>query len=158
MSDTATAAAPVAKETKAQRAERLKIEKNPWEAWDEVREFARQGRESVLPEWTGLYFKWWGIYTQGDGVGITGGVDEPHPAGRAQQVGHGGEFRRCPGRWCRVGRQGLDQLGSVGAEVFADQLPEVPVAFEGKGQGGTAQPGLLGRREAAHGDDPAGGE
>jgi sulfite reductase (ferredoxin) len=62
------------KETKAQRSERLKLAKNPWEAWDEVREFAKQGRDSVLPEWTGLYFKWWGIYTQGDGIGATGGV------------------------------------------------------------------------------------
>jgi len=62
-----------AKETKAQRAERLKREKNPWEAFDEVRAFARAGRSSVLPEWAGLYFKWWGIYTQGDGVGATGG-------------------------------------------------------------------------------------
>ena len=61
------------KETNAQRAERLKREKNPWEAFDEVREFARQGRSSVLPEWASLYFKWWGIYTQGDGVGATGG-------------------------------------------------------------------------------------
>ncbi len=34
----------------------------------------REGRESVLPEWAGTYFKWWGIYTQGDGVGATGGV------------------------------------------------------------------------------------
>ena len=61
------------KETKAQRAERLKREKNPWEAFDEVRAFARQGRSSVIPEWAGMYFKWWGIYTQGDGVGATGG-------------------------------------------------------------------------------------
>jgi len=61
------------KETKAQRAERLKREKNPWAAFDEVREFARQGRASVLPEWASMYFKWWGIYTQGDGVGATGG-------------------------------------------------------------------------------------
>jgi sulfite reductase (ferredoxin) len=61
------------KETNAQRAERLKREKNPWLAFDEVREFARQGRASVLPEWANLYFKWWGIYTQGDGVGATGG-------------------------------------------------------------------------------------
>ena len=66
------AAAP--KETKAQRAERMKLAKNPWDAWDEVRQFARDGRASVLPEWAGMYFKWWGIYTQGDGVGITGGV------------------------------------------------------------------------------------
>ena len=62
------------KETKAQRSERLKLAKNPWDAWDEVREYAQQGRDSVAPEWTGLYFKWWGIYTQGDGVGATGGV------------------------------------------------------------------------------------
>src|SRR5947209_17800703 len=69
-----TTPAPAVKETKAQRSERLKLAKNPWNAWDEVRQFAREGRDSVLPEWTGLYFKWWGIYTQGDGVGITGGV------------------------------------------------------------------------------------
>ena len=61
------------KETKAQRAERLKREKNPWEAFDEVRAFARAGRSSVVPEWASYYFKWWGIYTQGDGVGATGG-------------------------------------------------------------------------------------
>ena len=61
------------KETKAQRAERLKRAKNPWEAFDEVRAFAREGRSSVVPEWAGTYFKWWGIYTQGDGVGATGG-------------------------------------------------------------------------------------
>ena len=68
-------AAPVTpKETKAQRSERLKLAKNPWEAWDEVRGYASQGRDSVAPEWSGLYFKWWGIYTQGDGIGATGGV------------------------------------------------------------------------------------
>ncbi len=68
------AAPPPAKETKAQKVERLKLAKNPWEAWDEVRQFAREGRDSVLPDWAGVYFKWWGIYTQGDGVGATGGV------------------------------------------------------------------------------------
>jgi sulfite reductase (ferredoxin) len=61
------------KETKAQRMERLKREKNPWEAFDEVRAFARAGRSNVVPEWASAYFKWWGIYTQGDGVGATGG-------------------------------------------------------------------------------------
>ena len=61
------------KETKAQRVERLKLEKNPWQAFNEVREFARDGRSSVLPEWASLYFKWWGVYTQGDGVGAVGG-------------------------------------------------------------------------------------
>ena len=65
--------AAVVKETKAQRMERLKREKNPWEAFDEVRAFARQCRSSVVPEWASAYFKWWGIYTQGDGAGVTGG-------------------------------------------------------------------------------------
>ncbi|ADV82483.1 nitrite/sulfite reductase [Terriglobus saanensis] len=62
------------KETKAQKSERLKLEKNPWQAWEEVRQFAREGREAVVPDWANLYFKWWGIYTQGDGAGATGGV------------------------------------------------------------------------------------
>ena len=79
MSDTATptppAPPPAAKETKAQKAERLKLAKNPWEAWDEVRQFAREGRAAVLPEWAEFYFKWWGVYTQGDGAGVTGGKD-----------------------------------------------------------------------------------
>ncbi|MGA1980967.1 MAG: nitrite/sulfite reductase [Acidobacteriaceae bacterium] len=79
MSDTATptppAATPPAKETKAQKAERLKLAKNPWEAWEEVRQFAREGRAAVLPEWAEFYFKWWGVYTQGDGAGVTGGKD-----------------------------------------------------------------------------------
>lgn len=76
MIDTAPSPIPPAapKETKAQRAERMKLAKNPWDAWNEVRQFARDGRDSVLPEWAGMYFKWWGIYTQGDGVGITGGA------------------------------------------------------------------------------------
>lgn len=76
MSDTLLHAAPptaATKETKAQRSERLKLAKNPWESWDEVREFAKQGRDSVAAEWSSLYFKWWGVYTQGDGLGVTGG-------------------------------------------------------------------------------------
>jgi sulfite reductase (ferredoxin) len=61
------------KETKAQKIERLKRSKNPWEALGEIKAFARTGRASVLPEWANLYFKWWGIYTQGDGAGAIGG-------------------------------------------------------------------------------------
>jgi len=60
-------------ETKAQRVERLKREKNPWEGLDEIRKFAREGFDSITPEWLGTYFRWWGVYTQGDGVGVIGG-------------------------------------------------------------------------------------
>lgn len=61
------------KETKAQKVERLKREKNPWEALDEIRRFAREGFTSIPPEWIGAYFRWWGVYTQGDGAGVLGG-------------------------------------------------------------------------------------
>ncbi|MGA8541448.1 MAG: nitrite/sulfite reductase [Terriglobales bacterium] len=62
-----------ATETKAQRVERLKRAKNPWEGLEEIRRFAREGFESIPPEWLGTYFRWWGVYTQGDGAGVTGG-------------------------------------------------------------------------------------
>ncbi len=61
------------KETKAQKVERLKRELNPWEHVEQIRRFAREGRGSIPPEWASVYFKWWGIYTQGDGVGAVGG-------------------------------------------------------------------------------------
>jgi sulfite reductase (ferredoxin) len=61
------------KETKAQKVERLKREKVAWDHLDEIREFARQGRGLIPPEWTGTYFRSWGIYTQGDGFGVVGG-------------------------------------------------------------------------------------
>ncbi|MGZ4730686.1 MAG: nitrite/sulfite reductase [Terriglobales bacterium] len=65
--------ANAATETKAQRVERLKREKNPWEGLDDIRKFAREGFDSITPEWLGTYFRWWGVYTQGDGVGVIGG-------------------------------------------------------------------------------------
>jgi sulfite reductase (ferredoxin) len=69
-------------ETKAQRVERLKRETNPWEAADEIRRFALEGFSAIPPEWIGTYFRWWGVYTQGDGAGVVGG--------------HGGEGKSLP--------------------------------------------------------------
>lgn len=70
---TMTTTTTTAKETKAQRAERLKRAKNPWEGLEEIRRFAREGFASIPAEWIGTYFRWWGVYTQGDGAGVTGG-------------------------------------------------------------------------------------
>jgi sulfite reductase (ferredoxin) len=61
------------KETKAQRVERLKRERNPWEGLEDIRRFAREGFGAIPPEWIGTYFRWWGVYTQGDGAGVMGG-------------------------------------------------------------------------------------
>ena len=69
----AQSAAPV-KETKAQRAERLKQQKNPWECLEEIRQFAARGHAAIPDEWLKTYFRWWGVYTQGDGAGAIGGT------------------------------------------------------------------------------------
>src|SRR5262245_52253656 len=63
----------IIKETKTQRVERLKRELDPWQHAGEILKFAREGHASIPPEWLGTYFRWWGIYTQGDGVGAVGG-------------------------------------------------------------------------------------
>ncbi len=62
------------KETKAQRAERLKRELNPWEAYDAIVRFAREGHDAISAEWLKTYLRWWGVYTQGDGAGVVGGT------------------------------------------------------------------------------------
>jgi sulfite reductase (ferredoxin) len=98
----AAKAAP--KESRAQKSERLKREKNPWHALEEIRAFAREGRGSIPEEWN-TYFRWWGIYTQGDGVGAIGGK--------------GGEGKASEYFMMRVGiANGL--LTSAQARVIAD--------------------------------------
>ena len=62
-------------ETKAQKAERLKREKNPWECLQEIRSFAPGGYAAVPEAWIKTYFRWWGVYTQGDGAGVLGGAN-----------------------------------------------------------------------------------
>jgi sulfite reductase (ferredoxin) len=70
---TLTVVTQTKKETTAQRVERLKRSMNPWDGLEEIRRFAREGFDSIPPEWIGTYFRWWGVYTQGDGAGVTGG-------------------------------------------------------------------------------------
>jgi sulfite reductase (ferredoxin) len=67
--------ADAVQETKAQKVERLKRSFNPWDGLEEIRRFAREGFDSIPAEWIGTYFRWWGVYTQGDGVGVVGGKD-----------------------------------------------------------------------------------
>lgn len=62
------------RETKTQRAERLKREKNPWAHLDELRAYARRGFDAIPQEWLNTYLRWWGVYTQGDGAGVVGGT------------------------------------------------------------------------------------
>jgi sulfite reductase (ferredoxin) len=61
-----------AKETPAQRVERVKREKAPWSILEDIRRYAREGVASIPDEDLNIRFKHWGIYTQGDGAGVRG--------------------------------------------------------------------------------------
>ena len=61
-----------AKETAAQRVERVKREKAPWSMLEDIRRYAREGIASIPEEDLNVRFKHWGIYTQGDGGGVRG--------------------------------------------------------------------------------------
>src|SRR5262249_41373871 len=70
------------KETKAQRAERLKGQLNPWSAYAEIERFAREGWDAIPPEWLTTYFRWSASYAQGGGIGAIGGTGDEGKAVR----------------------------------------------------------------------------
>jgi sulfite reductase (ferredoxin) len=65
--------APV-KESNAQRAERIKQERNPWDILPDLLRYAQTGFASIPQDDLSLRFRWWGLYTQGDGKGALGGA------------------------------------------------------------------------------------
>jgi sulfite reductase (ferredoxin) len=65
--------APV-KESKTQRVERIKGERNPWEMLPDLVRYAQTGFASIPDDDLNLRFRWWGLYTQGDGRGALGGA------------------------------------------------------------------------------------
>ena len=61
-----------AKETAAQRVERIKRERPSWLILDDIRRYAREGFQSIPDEDLNVRFRAWGLYTQGDGRGTRG--------------------------------------------------------------------------------------
>ena len=64
-------------ESKVQRLERLKRERNPWDILPDLFRYAETGFASIPEDDLNLRFRWWGLYTQGDGKGALGGA-VPH--------------------------------------------------------------------------------
>ncbi|HEY6348877.1 MAG TPA: nitrite reductase [Candidatus Angelobacter sp.] len=106
-------------ETKAQRVERFKRDKNPWECLEEIRTFAREGLSAIPEPWMKTYFRWWGVYTQGDGAGALGGS--------------GGEGKAVPYFMVRIrlssGFLKSDQLRAIAtlAEKYARGVADITV-------------------------------
>lgn len=61
-----------AKETAAQRVERIKREKAPWSIMDDIRRYAPDGFAAIPTDDLTVRFRAWGLYTQGDGGGTRG--------------------------------------------------------------------------------------
>jgi sulfite reductase (ferredoxin) len=59
-------------ETPTQRIERIKREKPSWSILDDIRRYATLGFESIPDEDLNVRFRAWGLYTQGDGLGVRG--------------------------------------------------------------------------------------
>ncbi|MGH9536031.1 MAG: nitrite/sulfite reductase [Terriglobales bacterium] len=62
-------------ETKAQKAERLKAEQNPWQELPRLFQHFRAGFGAIPAADLNQRLRWWGLYTQGDGTGAFGGAD-----------------------------------------------------------------------------------
>ena len=116
------------KETKTQRIERLKREKNAWECLEEIRSYARQGHPSIPPEWLGTYFRFWGVYTQGDGVGAiggTGGVSYYTPADGQDIKVLSGQVRLSGAMLANPAGQADDMLIAAGQVVITGEVTTV---------------------------------
>ncbi len=59
-------------ETPTQRIERVKREKPSWSILDDIRRYAREGFDSIPDDDLSVRFRAWGLYTQGDGLGVRG--------------------------------------------------------------------------------------
>ena len=152
------------KETKAQKAERLKREKNPWNAIEEIRAFARNGHASIPAEWS-TYFRWWGIYSQGDGLGVTGGkggegkateyfmmrVGIPNGILRADQALALAEIAR------KHGRNLVDITVRQNVQFHWLTIESMPEVMEALDAVGSFAQGRLRRRGAQRDGLPAGG-
>jgi sulfite reductase (ferredoxin) len=59
-------------ETPTQRIERIKREKASWSIMDDIRRYASVGFDAIPEDDLNVRFRAWGLYTQGDGLGVRG--------------------------------------------------------------------------------------
>ena len=67
---------PQVTESKVARHERIKGATNPWEILPEILADADRGPGGLTREDLDVRTRWWGIYPQGDGLGVRGGATE----------------------------------------------------------------------------------
>ena len=63
---------PETPETPTQRIERIKRDKASWSILDDIRRYATLGFDAIPDDDLNVRFRAWGLYTQGDGLGVRG--------------------------------------------------------------------------------------
>jgi sulfite reductase (ferredoxin) len=63
---------PETTETPTQRIERIKREKASWSILDDIRRYSTLGYDAIPDDDLNVRFRAWGLYTQGDGLGVHG--------------------------------------------------------------------------------------
>jgi sulfite reductase (ferredoxin) len=134
------------RETAAQRNERIKAAKAPWDILPDIERYARAGYDAIDPDDRDVRFRAWGIYTQGDGGGVYGRavpcfmmrVRIPGGLLTARQARAVAELAR------RYGRGLADLTDRQNIQLHWVGIEDVPAVFRGLAEVGLTTQGACG--------------
>ena len=135
-----------AKETAAQRVERIKRDKPSWSILDDIRRYAREGFASIPEEDLTVRFRAWGLYTQGDGRG-TRGEEMPYFMMRVRTPNGlltSAMVRRIADLSDRYARSSIDITNRQNFQLHWLRIEDVPAVWESLAEVGWTSMGACG--------------
>ena len=134
------------RESAAQRNERIKAAKAPWDILPDIERYARDGYAAIDPEDRDVRFRAWGIYTQGDGAGVFGQAVPRFmmrvriPGGILTTV----QARAVAALSRRHGRGLADVTNRQNIQLHWVEIGDVPAVFRGLAEVGLSTQGACG--------------
>ena len=135
-----------AKETAAQRVERIKRDKPSWSILDDISRYAREGFASIPEEDLTVRFRAWGLYTQGDGRG-TRGEEMPYFMMRVRTPNGlltSAMVRRIADLSDRYARSSIDITNRQNFQLHWLRIEDVPAVWESLAEVGWTSMGACG--------------